>query len=199
MESQEPTEFILDVFSDPTSLREVIKGILHTIFFHRFFPALAPQTRDVLDLTLPYVDDPELTTMIDQRAAALERSLHAAGRPASSGGNNGNAAGGRGQLAVQFFEKRRRRAWLSRGDDEVCWEVWTVKVTVAEPRTDSERAKVRRAMEATLLATAMKIVTYANQHKDHIPPITTQATNPFPYKINLDQKETGWVPKMRIY
>lgn len=54
-------------------------------------------------------------------------------------------------------------------------------------------------MEATLLATAMKIVTYANQHKDHIPPITTQATNPFPYKINLDQKETGWVPKMRIY
>lgn len=76
--------------------------------------------------------------MIDQRAAALERSLHAsAGRPASSGGNNGGGGGGRGQLAVQFFEKRRRRAWLSRGDDEVCWEVWTVKVTVAEPRTDS--------------------------------------------------------------
>jgi hypothetical protein len=38
---------------------------------------------------------------------------------------------------VQFFEKRRRKTWYAmRGDDEVCWESWTVKVTVAEPRTE---------------------------------------------------------------
>jgi autophagy-related protein 101 len=134
--------------------------------------------------------------MIEQRASALERHLDAersSGSLATSGG------GGRGQVAVQFFEKRRRKAWLSRGDDEVCWECWTVKVTVAEPRTESERAKVRRAMEQTLQSTAMKIVTFANAHKEHIPPITTQATNPFPYKINIDQKETGWANRMRIY
>ncbi|KAG6013371.1 hypothetical protein E4U41_005078, partial [Claviceps citrina] len=101
---------------------------------------------------------------------------------------------------VRFFEKRRRKAWLSRGDEEVCWESWTLKVTVAEPRTESERAKVRRAMEQTLLTTAMKIVTFANAHKDHIPPITTtQGGNPFPFKINIDQKETGWAARMRIY
>lgn len=63
----------------------------------------------------------------------------------------------------------------------------------------AERAKVRRAMEQTLLTTAMKIVTFANTHKDHIPPITTQGSNPFPYKINVDQKETGWATRMRIY
>ncbi|KAF4458525.1 DUF1649 domain, partial [Fusarium albosuccineum] len=201
-----------------------------------FFPALVPQTREVLDLTLPYVDDDELETMIEQRVAALERQLDA--QRSSGGGANststGTTGGGRGQLVVQFFEKRRRKAWLSRGDEEVCWESWTVKVTVAEPRTESgmkttlfepgfichdpsifvagayilltlytstiERAKVRRAMEQTLLTTAMKIVTFANTHKDHIPPITTQGTNPFPYKINLDQKETtGWATRMRIY
>ncbi|KAF7533554.1 hypothetical protein G7Z17_g13495 [Cylindrodendrum hubeiense] len=203
MDQQDPPEFILDVFADPRSVRDVVKGILHTIFFHRFFPSLTPQTREVLDLTLPYVDDDELEIMIEQRAAALESQLDAQ-RSSTSGNtnatsNSGTAGGGRGQLVVQFFEKRRRKAWLSRGDEEVCWECWTVKVTVAEPRTESERAKVRRAMEQTLLTTAMKIVTFANTHKDHIPPITTQGTNPFPYKINLDQKETSWATRMRIY
>ncbi|KAF4437783.1 hypothetical protein F53441_12963 [Fusarium austroafricanum] len=237
-QQQEPPEFILDVFADPRSVRDVVKGkfvllivilpwtntplprILHTIFFNRFFPSLTPQTREVLDTTLPYVNDDELETMIDQRVAALERQIDS--QRSSGGANNagsGSGNGGRGQLVVQFFEKRRRKAWLSRGDEEVCWECWTIKVTVAEPRTESgteisfddtrasnalmlweERAKVRRAMEQTLTATAMKIVTFVNTHKDHIPPITTQGTNPFPYKINLDQKEaTSWATRMRIY
>lgn len=89
----------------------------------------------MLDLTLPYVDDNELETMIEQRAAALERQLDA--ERSSDTASSGTSGGGRGQVAVQFFEKRRRKAWLSRGDDEVCWECWTVKVTVAEPRTES--------------------------------------------------------------
>lgn len=91
--------------------------------------------------------------MIEQRASALERQLDAersagagagaglglggAGGIGGGGGSGGSGGGGRGQIAVQFFEKRRRRAWLSRGDEEVCWECWTVKVTVAEPRTES--------------------------------------------------------------
>lgn len=153
--------------------------------------------------------------MIDQRASALSRQLEAERSSSFASGN----AGGRGQMAVQFFEKKRRKAtWLSRGDEEICWECWTVKVTVAEPRTESgmsshgpacgewsadlaeERAKVRRAMEQTLLTSAMKIVTFANSHKEHIPPITTQTSaNPFPYKINIDQKETSWASRMRIY
>ncbi|CAG9971831.1 unnamed protein product [Clonostachys byssicola] len=217
MDQQEPTELILDVFTDPRSVRDVVKGkqdppspfpviqkprdvisrILHTIFFHRFFPAVTPQTREVLDLSLPYVDNDELETMIDQRAAALERQLDAERSSAGTGGAGGG--GSRGQFTVQFFEKRRRKAWLTRGDDEVCWECWTLKVTVAEPKTESERAKVRRAMEQTLQTTVMKIVTFVNTHKDHIPPITTQGVNPFPYKITVDQKESSWANRMRMY
>ncbi|KAG6325212.1 hypothetical protein E4U22_000012 [Claviceps purpurea] len=206
-QQKDPPECILDVFTDPRSLRDVVKGILHTIFFTRFFPSLTPRTRDVLDLTLPYVDDDELETMIDQRAAALERHLDAErstsgashSSSSSGGGGGGGGGGARGQIAVRFFEKRHRKSWLSRGEEEVCWESWTIKVTVAEPRTESERAKVRRAMEQTLLTTAMKIVSFANTHKDHIPPITTQTGNPFPFKINIDQKETGWAARMRMY
>ncbi|KAJ4158290.1 uncharacterized protein LMH87_008822 [Akanthomyces muscarius] len=214
----DPPEFILDVFADPRSVRDIVRAILHTIFFNRFFPSVHPSTRDVLDLTLPYVDDDELATMIEQRAAALERQLEAerssntssqtatarqqysAAGGAATAVTSSSASGARGQISVRFFEKRRRKAWLSRGDEEVCWECWTVKVTVAEPRTESERAKVRRAMEQTLLTTAMKIVTFANTHKDHIPPITTQGGNPFPCKISIEQKEsTGWAARMRIY
>ena len=129
--SSSPRRFLLTQLLAPP-------GILHTIFFNRFFPFLTPQTRDVLDLTLPYVDDDELQTLIEQRAFALERALDDQ-RTASAAGSapGGPGPGGRAQVSVRFFEKRRRKAWLSRGDDEVCWECWTVKVTVADPRTES--------------------------------------------------------------
>ncbi|KAH6664334.1 autophagy-related protein [Plectosphaerella plurivora] len=220
MDQATTPEFILEAFADPNSVRDVVRGILHTIFFHRWFPALTPRTRDVLDLTLPHVDDVELETLIEQRTTALLRQLESSPDQtqqspiatqqytssfARGAGNTSSGAttpgGGRGQVTVQFFEKKRRKAWImSRGDEEVCWESWTVRVTVAEPRTESERAKVRRAMEQTLLTAVMKIVTHANVHKDHIPPITAQGTNPFPYQINVNQKESGgWATRMGIY
>lgn len=115
-------------------------AILHTIFFHRFFPSITPQSREVLDITLPFVEDQELDTMIEKRTAELERELSAerTHAPHSAGG------GGRGNISVQFFEKKRRKTWYMRaayggGDEEICWECWTVKVTVAEPRTESGR------------------------------------------------------------
>jgi hypothetical protein len=119
------------------------------------------------------------------------------------------------------MEKTRRRKMWYKGDEEVCWESWTIRVTVAEPRTENgepsynlhtcahptylwqrkeegfltqnskrtERAKVRKAMETTLLTTVMKIITSVNSFKDHIPPITTTETNPFPYNITVNQKD----------
>ncbi|ORY69935.1 DUF1649 domain protein [Pseudomassariella vexata] len=200
MEQQQPQEFILEAFADPASVRDVVRAILHTIFFHRFFPGVTPHSREVLDITLPYVEDAELDTMIEKRAAELDRELSVERTHAHSGGNGG----GRGNISVQFFEKKRRKTWYMRaayggGDEEICWEAWTVKVTVAEPRTESERAKVRKAMEQTLLTSVMKIVTCVNQHKDHIPPITTSEANPFPYQINVNQKDSGWATRMGIY
>lgn len=203
-------------------------AILHTIFFHRFFPSITPQSREVLDITLPFVQDQELDTMIEKRAAELDRELSAerTHAPHSAGGVP-VGGGGRGNVSVQFFEKKRRKTWYMRaayggGDEEICWESWTVKVTVAEPRTESgelltlahshrsylcrhpntsgsERAKVRKAMEQTLLTTVMKIITSVNQHKDHIPPITTSESNPFPYQINVNQKDAGWAKRIGIY
>jgi len=193
MEQRRPPEYILEVFADPTSVKDVVKGILHTIFFHRYFPSIRPKTRDVLDLTLPVVEEVELETLIEQRTAALVRQLD------TSSDMGVRSTGVRGQISVQFFEKRRRKAWFTKGEEEVCWEQWTLDVTLATPRTESERAKVRKAMETMLLKTAMKIVSTVNQHKEHIPPITTSEANPFPYQININPKGDGWGARMGIF
>jgi autophagy-related protein 101 len=162
-------------------------------------------------LTLPFVDDDELDTLIDQRTATLVRQLDTS---SDMGARN---QGVRGLMAVQFFEKKRRKAWFTKGEEEVCWEQWTLDVTLATPRTESgmfsfesfgrdtdvmwgtERAKVRKAMEAMLLKAAMKIVTTVNREKDHIPPITTSEANPFPYQIVVNPKDNGWGARMGIF
>lgn len=41
-------------------------------------------------------------------------------------------------------------------------------------------------MESTLQSTVFKCITIANTHKDHIPPITTNDSNPFTYQINVN-------------
>jgi autophagy-related protein 101 len=41
-------------------------------------------------------------------------------------------------------------------------------------------------MEKSLQKTAIKIITIVNREKDHIPPITSTDTNPFPYQIVIN-------------
>ncbi|KAA6412224.1 MAG: Meiotically up-regulated protein 66 [Lasallia pustulata] len=196
MEPRRPPEYILKIFADPTHVKDIIKGTLHTIFFHRYFPSIRPSSLEVLDLTLPVVVDPELETLVDTRVAQLIRQLSSTTSPNSSV---------RGQIAVQFFEKRRRKggglAWFGggKGEEEICWEVWMVEVTLAMPRTEAERTKVLKAMETTLQKTAMKIVTIVNQHKEHIPPITTSEANPFPYQIILNPRSENWGTRIGIF
>jgi autophagy-related protein 101 len=54
-------------------------------------------------------------------------------------------------------------------------------------------------METMLLKTAMQIVSTVNLEKEHIPPITTSETNPFPYQININPKGDGWGARMGIF
>lgn len=178
-------------------------GILHTIFFHRYFPSIRPSYLEVLDFTLPLVADPELETLIDTRVGQLIRQLSSTSSPKSSV---------RGSLVVEFFEKKRRKAgglnWFTggaKGDEEVCWESWCLEVTLATPKTEIgrglaihesrrpfsnadgllERTKAIKAIGSTLQKTAMRIIMIVNRDKDHIPPITTSETNPFPYHIEV--------------
>ncbi|KAF2657440.1 DUF1649-domain-containing protein [Lophiostoma macrostomum CBS 122681] len=185
MEQRRPPEYILEIFADPACVKDVVKAILHTIFFHRYFMSISPLTRDLLDLTLPAIDDVDLETLIDNRTAALVWAIESTHR--------------RGQLAVQFFEKKRRKTYFfGKADEEICWEQWTLDVTLAMPRTETDVLKVRRAMTKSLQKAAFKIVNIVNQYKDHIPPITTTDQNPFPYQIVVNPKPAQG-PRMGIF
>ncbi|KAF1983420.1 DUF1649-domain-containing protein [Aulographum hederae CBS 113979] len=195
--------YTLDLFADPSFVKDVVKAILHTIFFHRYFTPITPLTRDLLDTTLPAIDDVDLETLIDQRATALVRAIDTKSYNQQA---QGGGQGGRGQIAVQFFETKRKRKPTARyfgfggkADEDICWEMWVLDVTLATPKTESDTVKVRRAMEKSLQKTAMKIITIVSKEKDHIPPITTTDTNPFPYQILVNPKTEGWGQRMGIF
>jgi len=191
-------EYTLDVFADPACVKDIVKAILHTIFFHRYFHPITPLTRDLLDMTLPAIDDPDIETLIDQRASAVVRSLDSSD---TTMGQISKGPSSRAQVIVQFFEKRRRKTYFSFGkaDEEVVWEQWTLNVSVATPRTETDVIKVRRAMEKSLYKTATKIVGIVNREKDHIPPITTTESNAFPYQIVVNPKQEGWTQRLGIF
>ncbi|KAK6521589.1 hypothetical protein TWF506_001801 [Arthrobotrys conoides] len=178
-----PPEFVLDTVVEPTFAKDVVKAILAAIFFHRLFPSIRPKTRDLLDLTLPSVDDSELDALIENRTSSMIRSVE----------STPGASSAKTQIAVQFFEKKqKRKAWFSTKDEEVCWEQWLLDITLLYPRTESQRTQARKDMESALQLTILKIIDIVNNNKDHIPPITTSDYNPFPYKIFVPQKGDNW-------
>ncbi|ETN40388.1 uncharacterized protein HMPREF1541_04665 [Cyphellophora europaea CBS 101466] len=209
MASSPPHSYTLEIFSDQHLVRDLAKGILHTIFFHRYFPSIRPSltTDTSLPIPLPCIlDPPEIAAAIDTSVAELMSQLNT-----PSGPGNVPPGGSRGEIVVQFFDRKRRKTgytggWLGRlggggaqTDEEVCWEEWRLKVVVARPRSEADRIKVRRAMESSLQKTALKIVDLVNKEKDHIPPITTSEQNPFPYRMlvnpkqqNLEKGFGGW-------
>lgn len=176
----------------------------------------------MLDFTLPAINDADLETLIDSRVSALVRQHLSSAAGGHDGAPIGGGGGVRGRIAVEFYEKKRRRSgnWFGgltgKGEEEVCWEIWTLDVTIATPRTESgmyrtastplhpanlaiERAKVRKAMGNMLQKAALKILSVANRDKDHIPPITTSDSNPFPYRIVVNPRPDGWGNRIGLY
>jgi len=198
MEERRSAEYTLEIFADRTCVKDIVKAILHTIFFHRYFTPLRPATSDLLDVTFPHVSDPDLETLVEQRAQTLVRQLDVS--PSTDPSYPKRHEGGRGQLVLQFTEKKRRKGWFGgKADEDTVWETWILDVTLATPRTETEAVKARRAMEMSLQKTAMKVINIVNRDRNHIPPITTNETNPFPYQILVNPKNDGWGQRMGIF
>jgi hypothetical protein len=179
-----PPEYFLEIFADTTHVRDVLKGeshdnslpraiqtscrakiansslrpgVLNLIFFHRYFPSIRPVTFDVLDFTLPAINDADLETLIESRVSALVRQHLSSAAGGQDGPTPGGGGGVRGRIAVEFYEKKRRRPghWFGgltgKGEEEVCWEIWTLDVTIATPRTESGMYKLCYMLRAFLL------------------------------------------------
>jgi autophagy-related protein 101 len=152
-----PPSHVLEIFSDQLLVRDLVKGILHTIFFHRYFPSIRPalytpgpsstsstSSQTSLPIPLPAIlDPPDIAAAIETHVATLVAQL------TSPSPGNVPPGGSRGEIVVQFFDRKRRKTgytggWLGRlgggnaqTDVEVCWEEWCLQVVVARPRSEA--------------------------------------------------------------
>ena len=141
-------------------------GVLHTIFFHRYFPPIRPSlytpkasahsshshtsshSQQSLPITLPSIlDPPEISTAIESHTNLLISQLTP--QYSTSPGVLSAAAGGsRAEIVVRFYDRKRRKTgittgWLGRlggggqTEEEICWEEWCIQVIVARPRSEA--------------------------------------------------------------
>lgn len=145
-------------------------------------------------MTLPHIEEPEIKALVEQKTATFLRQLDSTSAQASP---QYQPKTSRGQLVVQFREKKRRKGWfVAKADEEQVWENWVLEVLLTSARNEPEAVRNRKQMERQLQQAAMKIVTLVNMERNHIPPITTTESNPFPYQILVNPKTDGWSQRM---
>ena len=138
-----------------------------------------------------------MESLIEQRTNTFIRQLDSTSTQQSP---QYQQKAGRGVLVVQFLEKKRKKGWfVAKADEEQVWENWRIDVALTTARSEPEAIRNRRQMEAQLQSAVLKIIHTVNRERNHIPPITTNEANPFPYQILLNPKADAYSPKMGIF
>ncbi|ORZ18969.1 hypothetical protein BCR42DRAFT_235508 [Absidia repens] len=174
-------EFGIEMVSVPKEyLKDVLRALLHSIFFHRLLVNVTPRELRVLDTTVSITDSKEVETLVEEKANEFLQSIQ----------NNAR----QGKIAVLFYEKRRKKSLFqfTKSEELVCWEQWALTIGLAYPESELDRQRVRRACERQLSQCLLAILKLANDHKEHIPSITTTDGNPFPYQIAIPSKSESW-------
>lgn len=109
----------------------------------------------------------EVDELIEERAKQIDSNLPTTGAQQVN-------------LELSFFEKRTKKAWfITKSEEEICWEKWQVKIMVANERM------MDSVIEGNLSKALMQIITACSGDLDKttIPPIISTNSNPFPYTI----------------
>ncbi|KAJ2722370.1 hypothetical protein H4R23_004477 [Coemansia sp. Cherry 401B] len=80
----------------------VVKAVLHTILFHRYFGNAS-------------VDNADVESTVNEKVDELMQSLSV-------------SADSKSQISLCFTETKPRRAWFSKSEEEICWEEWSIYV-----------------------------------------------------------------------
>lgn len=118
-------------------------------------------------------------------------------------------------MSVRFYDKKvtkskKKIGWFGQGrssetDDINPWETWVIKVKllpVPEAKKDSRSDKKECSLmeenqnitSASFRSNLKKIIDISDTHKDHIPPITSSESSPFPYSIDTNNEDSGSSP-----
>ncbi|ORX95334.1 DUF1649-domain-containing protein [Basidiobolus meristosporus CBS 931.73] len=174
-----PEVFNFDLTVERLLLKDVLRAVLHSILFHRVFGNVRPREVDFMDLTYVAIEDAGIDKAVEEKIPAFLKTIDASRNQ-------------RGQLAVMFYEKRTRKAWFSKSEEEVCWEQWIITFTILRPNNERDRNQARMRTERQVADFLMDIVQIVNDRKDHIPPITNNDPNPFPFQITVPSVNDTW-------
>ncbi|CAE6454238.1 unnamed protein product [Rhizoctonia solani] len=189
-----PIKIVFEFKVDRELTKELLRGLIHAILFHRAFGFVKPTSRDSLDVTLaspntttvvnstncvryfqPAIDDIELSKQVDRKVDDFKKLL-------DDSPGLGTAGRKRGQMMVVFSEVRTKAGWFSSAQEEVPWEEWTIIVEAHSKQTVS-----RTATSQALAQALHKIIVHTSStHGREIVPAIRTVTNtlsPFPYSI----------------
>uniref|UniRef100_A0A453D9C2 Autophagy-related protein 101 n=1 Tax=Aegilops tauschii subsp. strangulata TaxID=200361 RepID=A0A453D9C2_AEGTS len=168
------------------SLHLVFKrtSILHTIFFHRTLTLVRPKDVDCDLFEITYVQcglaelEKEVDEKINQFIAWAEKHPNR-----------------KSQVCLSFFdEKNKHPGWFSSKTERVYWEQWFINLHVTSPKGQGksrgskapantkgqaleETSSRRDALSLLIQEVLFQIINYANEKKDHIPPISDRIFN----------------------
>ncbi|KAG2719899.1 hypothetical protein I3843_02G007400 [Carya illinoinensis] len=175
---------------------EVLRCILHTIVFHRALGLVRPKDVDLELFEITYVQcgDVELEKKIDEK---IEQFISWVEKHPNK----------KSQICLSFYEEKKNKqpSWFSNKIERIHWEQWYISLNVAQhtkahsskshhsklafdPAESAveERSVRRAALEASLREVMFQIIKFANEKKDHVPPIPNrEGIVSFPYEITI--------------
>ncbi|KAL0424587.1 UNVERIFIED_CONTAM: Autophagy-related protein [Sesamum radiatum] len=186
-------------------IREVLRCILHTIFFHRALGLVRPKDIDLELFEITYVQcgDVELERKIDEK---IDQFIDKVEKHPNK----------KNQICLSFYEVKNKQAtWFSNKVERLHWEQWYINLNVTQnpkghsgkshlPKvevnpgdTAAEARRARRtALECSLRDILFQIIRFVNEKRDHVPPIPNLDGVSFPYEITISR--TGGPPRTRL-
>lgn len=176
--SKQPPVITIDVVIERVAAKEVLSALLHAVLFHRLLGLVKPTTYEILDVTLPAVQDAGIKQLVDDKVNAFWRAVES-GRQK------------RGQLMLTMAEKRQKK-WtvaqiFSPVEEDVTWEEWVINAELRQPLTDRDRQALNSALSTSLADALDKILTHTSSERGRaiVPPITNGDLSPFPVNIKV--------------
>ncbi|KAF8237014.1 DUF1649-domain-containing protein [Tricholoma matsutake] len=167
----------IDLILDRQTTKDVLRGVLHSILFHRLFGTVKPQTFEVLDVTMPGVSDTGMEQLVNEKVEAFWKGIE-------------GDANKRGQICVTFSERRPKKSWFQvyMGEEDVPWEQWIINAELRQPKSERDRQTFNSALAATLTKSIHTMLTHTSSERGRAAvPLITDASgiSPFPIKITV--------------
>ncbi|KAH9914903.1 autophagy-related protein [Epithele typhae] len=168
----------IDLVLDRLQTREVLRAVLHAVLFHRLFGTVRPRTFEVLDVTMPGVDDDGMRQRIEDTVGAFWKGVE-------------GDANKRGQIMVTFSEKRQRKTWFIMGEEEVPWEQWIINAEIRQP-SEKDRQRFNADLAGTLTKSLHTMLAHASSERGRAAvPLITDASSISPFPIKMAVKVGG--------